>query len=49
LFSLGGPLGRGRRVFLGGGLSSYLDRAYSVVTSDSMKLRGVTQHYTDQI
>jgi hypothetical protein len=49
LFSLGGPLGHGHRVFLGGGFSSYLDRAYSVVTRDSMTLRGVTQPYTDQI
>ncbi len=48
LFSLGGSLAH-RRLFVGGGFSSYLDRSYAVVTRGSMTLRGVSQAYTDQI
>ncbi|HUL48550.1 MAG TPA: hypothetical protein VLT79_00905 [Gemmatimonadales bacterium] len=45
-FTLAGPVAG---VFLGGGFSNYLDRTYSVVTRDSMILRGTMQPYYDQI
>ncbi len=45
-FTLAGPVAG---IFLGGGFSNYLDRTYSVVTRDSMILRGTMQPYYDQI
>ncbi len=44
---LAGPVTR--RVVVGGGFATYLDRTYSIVTRDSQMLRGVYAPYTDRI
>ena len=44
---LAGPVTR--RVVVGGGFATYLDRTYSIVTRDSQMLRGAYASYTDRI
>ncbi|HET7791065.1 MAG TPA: hypothetical protein VFK78_09735 [Gemmatimonadales bacterium] len=46
LLTIGGPVGK--RFFVGGGFSTYLDRSYQVVVKDSALLRGVEERYTDR-
>ncbi len=45
--TVGGPVSK--RLSVGGGYSTYLDRTYNVVTRGDTVLRGVTQSYTDAI
>ncbi len=47
LLGLAGPASR--RLFLGGGYTTYLDRTYDVVTRDSLVLAGKSEPYTDEI
>ncbi len=47
LLTVGGPLAR--RLFVSGGYSTYLDKNYTVVTRDSVLLRGVMEPYTDAL
>ncbi|HYU08735.1 MAG TPA: hypothetical protein VEK77_05075 [Gemmatimonadales bacterium] len=42
-----GPLNR--RIVIGGGFATYLDRTFGVITHDTIDLRGVPQPITDEI
>src|SRR2546423_8952103 len=42
-----GPLTR--RIVLGGGFSTYLDRSFGIITHDTIDLRGVQQPITDEV
>jgi len=44
---IAGPVNR--RVVIGGGFSTYLDRSFGVITHDTIDLRGVPQPITDEI
>jgi hypothetical protein len=44
---IGGPLTR--RIVIGGGFATYLDRSFGVITHDTLDLRGVPQPVTDVI
>ena len=44
---IAGPLTR--RITIGGGFATYLDRSFGVITHDTIDLRGVPQPITDQI
>jgi len=46
-FTVGGPVGK--RLFIGGGFATYLDKTYDVVTRGDTMLRGVDEPYTDAI
>lgn len=47
LMALAGPVARG--LVVGGGFTTYLDRSFSVVTQDTVVLRGTPQPFTDEI
>lgn len=44
---IAGPLTR--RLVLGGGFSTYLDRSFGIITHDTIDLRGVQQPITDEV
>ncbi len=44
---IAGPLSR--RIVIGGGFATYLDRTFGVITHDTIDLRGVPQPITDEI
>jgi len=47
VFVIGGPIGR--RLVVGGGFSTYLDRTYGISTSDTIVVRGDTIPVTDAV
>ena len=47
VFVIGGPIGR--RLVVGGGFSTYLDRTYGISTSDTIVIRGDTLPITDVV
>ena len=48
LMSISGPLIAGRLV-LSGGFTTYLDKSYRATIRDSLVIRGVTEHFSDEV